>query len=1624
MSRRYTKVWDAQACFVSRPKRDGRGVRGATDDGDSVDTKTDGGIPTSCVLGLSGSPRREGHGRADQESHPGWPDNSDKAEKEASLATELPGVHGLNDTVKSHATIRRFATPWTLASPLPLGYRTPSRKSLCCIVYVCQDKAEKEASLATELPGVHGLNDTVKSHATIRRFATPWTLASPLPLGYRTPSRKSLCCIVYVCQDKAEKEASLATELPGVHGLNDTVKSHATIRRFATPWTLASPLPLGYRTPSRKSLCCIVYVCQDLLTARPERRKLEPCGNTQARLYATGQCSHSLLKLHEVHPLIQTDHRCARAVHLSKQMMTYTICLADTPRYGMPKHVLQGRKRGEFGDRVAWCARPERHGEIPRYHTALCHTVDTCVTPPTWVSHPQQEIPLLHRLCLPRSSLCKGRSLVQANDDLHNMSRRYTKVWDAQACFVSRPKRDGRGVRGATDDGDSVDTKTDGGIPTSCVLGLSGSPRREGHEERTKKATLGGQIIQTKPKKRRVWRQSCPGVHGLNDTVKSHATIRRFATPWTLASPLPLGYRTPSRKSLCCIVYVCQDLLTARPERRKLEPCGNTQARLYATGQCSHSLLKLHEVHPLIQTDHRCARAVHLSKQMMTYTICLADTPRYGMPKHVLQSRKRGEFGDRVAWCARPERHGEIPRYHTALCHTVDTCVTPPTWVSHPQQEIPLLHRLCLPRSSLCKGRSLVQANDDLHNMSRRYTKVWDAQACFVSRPKRDGRGVRGATDDGDSVDTKTDGGIPTSCVLGLSGSPRREGHDKAEKEASLATELPGVHGLNDTVKMPSVKSGPSSQEQKIAARGLFSLTRRTNDCDDGRGFWPIPTLPYGALPHRGHLRHPSHLGIAPPAGNPSAASFMFAKPPQTARGPSTHPNRSSLCKGRSLVQANDDLHNMSRRYTKVWDAQACFVSRPKRDGRGVRGATDDGDSVDTKTDGGIPTSCVLGLSGSPRREGHDNSDKAEKEASLATELPGVHGLNDTVKSHATIRRFATPWTLASPLPLGYRTPSRKSLCCIVYVCQDNSDKAEKEASLATELPGVHGLNDTVKMPSVKSGPSSQEQKIAARGLFSLTRRTNDCDDGRGFWPIPTLPYGALPHRGHLRHPSHLGIAPPAGNPSAASFMFAKPPQTARGPSTHPNRSSLCKGRSLVQANDDLHNMSRRYTKVWDAQACFVSRPKRDGRGVRGATDDGDSVDTKTDGGIPTSCVLGLSGSPRREGHDNSDKAEKEASLATELPGVHGLNDTVKMPSVKSGPSSQEQKIAARGLFSLTRRTNDCDDGRGFWPIPTLPYGALPHRGHLRHPSHLGIAPPAGNPSAASFMFAKPPQTARGPSTHPNRSSLCKGRSLVQANDDLHNMSRRYTKVWDAQACFVSRPKRDGRGVRGATDDGDSVDTKTDGGIPTSCVLGLSGSPRREGHDKAEKEASLATELPGVHGLNDTVKMPSVKSGPSSQEQKIAARGLFSLTRRTNDCDDGRGFWPIPTLPYGALPHRGHLRHPSHLGIAPPAGNPSAASFMFAKPPQTARGPSTHPNRSSLCKGRSLVQANDDLHNMSRRYTKVWDAQACFHPRALISVLHRSCLSRRGSIDVGELCCGKSAWDSIGKETPGGNTPV
>ena len=147
------------------------------------------------------------------------------------------------------------------------------------------------------------------------------------------------------------------------------------------------------------------------------------------------------------------------------------------------------------------------------------------------------------------------------------------------------------------------------------------------------------------------------------------------------------------------------------------------------------------------------------------------------------------------------------------------------------------------------------------------------------------------------------------------------------------------------------------------------------------------PMLPCDALPHREHLRHPSHLGVAPPAGNPSAASFMFGKVRidgserallwqicsrlDRKGGSSSHvathrldcmpwanaltassnctrsihsSTRSSLCRGRSLVQANDDLHNMSRRYTKVWDAQACFVGRPKRDGQGVRGATDDGD--------------------------------------------------------------------------------------------------------------------------------------------------------------------------------------------------------------------------------------------------------------------------------------------------------------------------------------------------------------------------------------------------------------------------------------------------------------------------------------------------------------------------------------------------------------------------------------------------------------------------------------------------------------------------------------------------------
>ena len=51
--------------------------------------------------------------------------------------------------------------------------------------------------------------------------------------------------------------------------------------------------------------------------------------------------------------------------------------------------------------------------------------------------------------------------------------------------------------------GGDVYVKTDGGIPTSHVSGLSGSPRRKAREERTKKAVLGGEIIQKRPKKTR-----------------------------------------------------------------------------------------------------------------------------------------------------------------------------------------------------------------------------------------------------------------------------------------------------------------------------------------------------------------------------------------------------------------------------------------------------------------------------------------------------------------------------------------------------------------------------------------------------------------------------------------------------------------------------------------------------------------------------------------------------------------------------------------------------------------------------------------------------------------------------------------------------------------------------------------------------------------------------------------------------------------------------------------------------------------------------------------------------------------------------------------------------------------
>ena len=59
------------------------------------------------------------------------------------------------------------------------------------------------------------------------------------------------------------------------------------------------------------------------------------------------------------------------------------------------------------------------------------------------------------------------------------------------------------GVGGAIDKWGDVHVETDGGIPTSHVSGLFGSPRRKAREERTEKAVLGGEIMQKRPKKTR-----------------------------------------------------------------------------------------------------------------------------------------------------------------------------------------------------------------------------------------------------------------------------------------------------------------------------------------------------------------------------------------------------------------------------------------------------------------------------------------------------------------------------------------------------------------------------------------------------------------------------------------------------------------------------------------------------------------------------------------------------------------------------------------------------------------------------------------------------------------------------------------------------------------------------------------------------------------------------------------------------------------------------------------------------------------------------------------------------------------------------------------------------------------
>ena len=66
------------------------------------------------------------------------------------------------------------------------------------------------------------------------------------------------------------------------------------------------------------------------------------------------------------------------------------------------------------------------------------------------------------------------------------------------------------GVGGAIVKGGDVHVKTDGGIPTSHVPGLSGSLRSKGREEWARKGILAGEIIQKRPKKTRFGREGRP----------------------------------------------------------------------------------------------------------------------------------------------------------------------------------------------------------------------------------------------------------------------------------------------------------------------------------------------------------------------------------------------------------------------------------------------------------------------------------------------------------------------------------------------------------------------------------------------------------------------------------------------------------------------------------------------------------------------------------------------------------------------------------------------------------------------------------------------------------------------------------------------------------------------------------------------------------------------------------------------------------------------------------------------------------------------------------------------------------------------------------------------------------